>query len=330
MFRSKIFFIFLLFSAIMIFINASRPDDHNVVLPKEPLPKDKSSFAIENIRTKVFPGAKITVEKLVSEKKDFKSYLVSYTVDNLKLYALMSVPSSAKPKNGYPVVMLNHGYIPPKEYSTINSYIRVYSYFASNGFIVFKPDYRGFAGSQEGDSNILTRINYIYDVIYLLNGLNSIPEADTANIFMYGHSMGGDVTLRVLEITDKVKAATLWAPVSAMFPESTLHYFRKSSRNPDQAKILEDYINTNFTKEDLAKMSGLANTNFIKIPLILHHGTADDSVPYEWSLELLKKFKENKVNYKFYSYDGEDHNFAHKSFYVVLQRDADFFKSFLK
>ena len=304
MFYKNILKIIILFFLFIFFINAS--SDNDAYLLKDPVNVDKNSLTIEALRNKVFPDVKIIIEKFISDQKYYKSYLVSYKVDSLKLYALMNVPNSKKPERGFPVVIVNHGYIPQSSYSTINSYKLVTGYFASSDFLVLKPDYRGFAESEEGERNILSRLNYVIDVIYLLNGISSIPEADKNNIFMYGHSMGGDVTLRVLEITNKIKAATLWAPVSAMFPENAIHYFKKSDNNPDDLKKLNDILDKYFTQLDFLKMSALSNVKYIKTPLILHHGTRDESVPYNWSINLMKKFDEAKVNYKFYSYEDED------------------------
>jgi dipeptidyl aminopeptidase/acylaminoacyl peptidase len=308
-------------------INATNDADRPVL--KEPVDIDKQTLFIENMRNKIIPGNKITVVKLMETNKEYKSYLISYPVEKKILYAMMSIPASKKPVSGFPVVIVNHGYIPPGQYSTLTSYRLVTGYYASNGFLTLKPDYRGFGNSiKEDEGSFFGRIDYVYDVLYLMNATGSIPEADMNNIFMYGHSMGGDVTLRVLEMTGRVKAATLWAPVSAMFPESVLYYMRKrnSGQSADAArKILDAY----FSLTDYEKMSGLANTNYITAPLLLHHGTLDDSVPYQWSIELMKRFDHNKIAYQFYSYTGEDHNFSKGSFYKVLKKDADFFKRFL-
>lgn len=282
-------------------------------------------FTIEYLREKDFSEQSINIEKSLGKRSSFESYIISYISDGLKLYALMNIPSSKMPENGYPVVIVNHGYIPPKKYSTIDSYKLVSSYFADNGFLTLKPDYRGHDSSEEGEGIPFNRFNYTEDVINLLYATKNINKADTDNLFMLGHSMGGDITLRILEITDKVKAATLWSPVSIMFPESLLFFIRR--RGTEIAKSIELVIKSIFEDEDFPKVSAIANINYIKVPIILHHGTDDESVPYEWSLQLIDKFDEAKINYKFYTYKGEDHNFTKKSFYSVLKKDVEFFKS---
>jgi dipeptidyl aminopeptidase/acylaminoacyl peptidase len=240
---------------------------------------------------------------------------------------LLNIPKIKMPKNGYPVIIVNHGYIPPNIYSTVNSYHLITDYYAANGFLVLKPDYRGHDKSENSDEAPYDRLNYVIDVLTLLNSILSLKEADLNNIFVYGHSMGGDITLRLIEITDKVKGATLWAPVSAAFPENFLYFVRK--RDTKLADKLNEIIEYKFKKEEYGKISAIANTHYIKTPLVIHHGTLDESVPYEWSLSLTDILSRNKVNYKFYTYK-DDHNFSKGNFYIVLKKDVDFFKSLIK
>ena len=74
---------------------------------------------------------------------------LSYLSDGLRIYGLLTVPIADKPKNGWPVVIFNHGYIPPTQYRTTERYVAYVDRFAGNGYIVFKSDYRG-NGLSEG------------------------------------------------------------------------------------------------------------------------------------------------------------------------------------
>ncbi|MBN2546725.1 MAG: prolyl oligopeptidase family serine peptidase, partial [Spirochaetes bacterium] len=161
----------------------------------------------------------------------------------------------------------------------------------------------------------------------LLDTISSIKEADINNVFMYGHSMGGMVTLAVLESTNMIKAATLWSAVSEQFPESSLFFIRK--RNIVQADEMLQFYKDTFGEENFGKFSPTNYLNYIQAPLIIQHGTKDDSVPFKWSVDLAEKLKENNKYYEFYSYEGDDHNFAKGSFYKVLKKDVDFFKKYM-
>ena len=46
------------------------------------------------------------------------------------------------------MIVFNHGYIPPAEYRTTERYVAYVDGFARNGYIVFRPDYRGHDQSE--------------------------------------------------------------------------------------------------------------------------------------------------------------------------------------
>src|SRR5205814_1073917 len=79
---------------------------------------------------------------------NYRQYVASYLSDGLKIFALLTVPNGAKPASGWPVIIFNHGYIPPTVYRTTERYVAYIDAFARSGYIVFKPDYRGFGSSQ--------------------------------------------------------------------------------------------------------------------------------------------------------------------------------------
>ncbi|MCG8571777.1 MAG: prolyl oligopeptidase family serine peptidase, partial [Spirochaetes bacterium] len=110
------------------------------------------------------------------------------------------------------------------------------------------------------------------------------------------------------------------------FPESTLYFVRKRSTTI-AANMLKD-IENEYTNQDYSAFSAIEHLKYINIPIILHHGTEDDSVPYQWSLDLMAAMKKAGIKYTFHSYQ-DDHNFAKGYFYTVLARDVAFFKKFI-
>ena len=64
-------------------------------------------------------------------------------------------------------------------------------------------------------------------------------------------------------------------------------------------------------------------------PIQLHHGTADTSVPVEFSQTLEKQMKEAGKTVELYTYPGDDHNMA-SNFSVASQRSVEFFDKHLK
>src|SRR4030042_4081224 len=86
------------------------------------LTNEPNPLSIEYMRNQEYPGSDIVIEQTLPEGSNYDRYIASYKSDGLKIYALLTVPQGIKPQNGWPVVIFNHGYIPPKEYSTTAKY----------------------------------------------------------------------------------------------------------------------------------------------------------------------------------------------------------------
>ena len=194
-------------------------------------------YSINSLNKKSY-DSEIKIENEIRKTAKFISYRVSFVSDGLNQYALMNVPLGKKPDSGWPVIIVNHGYIEPSVYSTENSYINTSAYYANAGFLVVKPDYRGHDQSQGETGSIVSRIGYAIDVLNLLFGIKKLTYADPQKIYMYGHSMGGDVSLRVAEIClDCIKAVSLWAPAVTDWPESYMYFVRKDQIDPKRKEF---------------------------------------------------------------------------------------------
>lgn len=268
--------------------------------------------------------SEIVLDKKVRETDKFVSNVVSYTSEGLKLYALMNVPKGIPPQGGWPVVIVNHGYIPPEKYSTENSYINTSGYFANAGFLVLKPDYRGHDRSNGQAGTLEARIAYGIDVLNLIAGIKNLSVANSENIFMYGHSMGGDVTLRVLEVCGGcVRAATLWAPAVADWPESSLYFSRRS--DPDRLAKLQKQLSDFFNEDQYNQVSTIEQVSLVQVPIVIHHGTADESVPFAWGEHLRDVLVSQGKYVEFYDYPGDTHDIP-KNWGIALSRDIKLFR----
>lgn len=300
---------FIVFEKRDLYLESGRKKIHQIKL----FPLSISSLSHRN-----YEGGTISIEGKVDSSGLFSSYLISYPSDGLKIYALMNIPKSPKPENGYPVLIVNHGYIDPKEYNTITSYKGIADYFSSHGFLVLKPDYRG-NGKSEIDNKALMRFTYPIDVMNLITSIGNIDEANKNNISLWGHSMGGEVTLETLEIIGKnpdlsksVKAAILWAPVIdpirwfskshlSQLPEMTIRPFPYS----ETFKILGTPDQNPALWQSLSPLSYLSD---IQTPIQIDHGTSDETVPYEWSIELYNDLKTLGKKTDLNLYPDSDHN----------------------
>lgn len=276
-------------------------------------------LSITALQNRDYVGGEITTEEIVAKKSEFNSYIIYYPSDGLKLRALMNIPKDKTPDGGFPVIIINHGYINPKTYSTKDSYKQITDFFSSRGFVVLKPDYRG-NGESEPDNNF-PRFAYPVDVLNLIASVKNIKEANPNKIYLWGHSMGGEVTLKVLEIIShdphlksRIKAAVLWAPVTdtaKWFELSHVRTLPEASLTPFPYSKTYEVLGT--PEENPKLWQSLSPLNFLKditIPIQLNHATTDETVPYEWSEELNNDLLQINKNVEFISYPNDNHNIS--------------------
>src|SRR3990167_9704794 len=152
-------------------------------------------LSIEYMQQQSYPGSDITIEQTLPAGSNYNQYIASYKSDGLKIYVLLTVPQGAKPKNGWPVIIFNHGFIPPEQYRTTERYVAYVDAFARNGYIVFKSDYRGHGNSEGKAEGGYGSNAYTIDVLNALSSMKKYKDTDPNRIGMWGHSMGGGITL---------------------------------------------------------------------------------------------------------------------------------------
>jgi len=275
-------------------------------------------YSITALSNRSYKKSDIKIEQQVTTSGNFSSFIISFTSDGLKEYALMNIPNTQKPSNGFPVLMLDHGYIQPNTYDTVNSYKSESDYFANQGFLVLKPDYRG-NGNSEVTDQALMRFAYPIDVLTLVSSLSNISQANQNQVFLWSHSMGGEVTLEVLEasaknkdFTGKIKGAIFWAPVTdpvKWFSQSHLPALPEANITPYPYTQTFQILGTPDKNPQLwQSLSPLNYLKSINVPILLQHGTADITVPYSWSVELNNDLLKLKKIVSFISYPNDTHN----------------------
>lgn len=158
-------------------------------------------LTIEALKNGSYPGSEITIEEKLSPGSNYQRYLTSYRSEGLKIYALLTIPNGETPENGWPAIVFNHGYIPPQQYRTTERYIAYTDAFSRNGYILFRPDYRGHGNSEGQASGGYGSTGYTVDVLNAFASLKKLPDptangtsdtiVDISKMGMWGHSMGG-------------------------------------------------------------------------------------------------------------------------------------------
>jgi dipeptidyl aminopeptidase/acylaminoacyl peptidase len=289
---------------------------------------------IEAMRAQDYPGSDIVIEATLDPGDTYNRYYVSYLSEGLKIYALMTVPDGPKPPTGWPVVIFNHGYIPPQEYRTTERYIAYVDQIARNGYIVFRADYRGHDRSEGMAGGAYTTPNYTVDVLNAVASVKRYPEADPNRIGMWGHSMGGYITLRAMVLSKDIKAGVIWAGVVAPYPDLFTRWNPGGRYTPAAPgsfvySLEQEFGSVESNPGFWNSISANAYLHDLNGPIQLHHGTADSEVPLEFSEMLYNEMLQANQTVEFYIYEGDNHNISN-DFTQAMNRTIEFFDRYLK
>ena len=298
-------------------------------------------LTIQSIREQSYPGSPIVIEETLSPGSNYSRYYVSYMSEGLRIYALLTVPAGEKHETGWPVVVFNHGYIPPDVYRTTERYIAYVDGFARNGYIVLRSDYRGHDNSEGVASGAYSSPAYTVDVLNAVTSIAAYPDADPERIGMWGHSLGGSITLQIMVATQDIKAGVIWAGMVGSYPDINDWWRQRLGTGPTPTPradgrvqcgvwgLLSAYGTPEENPEFWASISATSFLAEISGPIQLHHGTADASVPYEWSENLYADLQDEGKVSEFYGYPGDNHNLS-LNFGSAMTRSIAFFDQYLK
>lgn len=294
-----------------------------------------SPLSIANERARSYPGSALTVRQTLRAGSNYTRQVVSYQSDGLRIDALLTVPTGTPPKGGWPTVVFNHGYVPPSEYRTTERYVAYQDAFARAGFVTLKSDYRGHGSSQGEAVGGYYDPGYTTDVLNAAASLRADKRVNAARLGLWGHSMGGHLTLRAAVVKpDWFKAAVIWAGVVAPYDLMMTGWKRGPGAEviPNQlvhrrAELLTRYGTLKQNPQFWRDVSPDSYLSSLKgIPFQLHQGTADVEVPVTFHQALEKGLAAAGVKYTAYVYPGDDHNLS-RNLGTALSRSVAFFKA---
>ncbi|HYK55336.1 MAG TPA: prolyl oligopeptidase family serine peptidase, partial [Flavisolibacter sp.] len=263
--------------------------------------------------TKDKKGVTAVQNKVVNENAKLKAVLDQYDlgtagfirVPNSKgdtLNGWMLKPSNFDAGKKYPVLFCNYG--GPGSQQVTNRFGAVsmwHQMLAENGFIVVSIDNTGtgLRGEEFKKKTYLQLGKYeIEDQIDAAKYLGSLPYIDKNRIGHWGWSYGGFMSsLAITKGADVFKAAVAVAPVTSWrFYDNiyTERYMRTPQENP---KGYDDNSPINFTDK-------------IKGKYLLIHGTADDNVHFQNSVEMVKALVKSNIDFESAYYPNKNHGIS--------------------
>ena len=287
------------------------------------------------MRAGSYPGGEIVIESEFERGTNYRRHYAHYPSEGLKIYALLTVPDGDPPEGGWPALVFNHGYIPPESYRPTEGYAGYMERLARAGYVVFRIDYRGHDRSEGEARGAYSDPGYTVDVLNAVASLRQYPSVNPDKIGMFGHSMGGFLTLRAMVLSPDIRAGVIWGGVVVSHTEILYNWRRGPTFAPPpggtswRTSWIELYGAPEENPEFWASVSTNSYLEGLSAPLQLHHGTADEDVPVEFSIRLAEQVRLAGGNVELYTYEGDNHHLGN-SFRYAMDRTIAFFDRFLK
>jgi dipeptidyl-peptidase-4 len=252
-------------------------------------------------------------EKTVNESNKLKTKLDEYAIGKAEfirvpnskgdtLNGWMLKPADFEPNKKYPVLFCNYG--GPGSQQVANRFGAVsmwHQLLAERGFIIVSVDNTGtgFRGEEFKKKTYLQLGKYeIEDQIDAAKYLGTMPFVDKNNIGHWGWSYGGFMSaLAITKGNEQFSAAVSVAPVTNWRFYDNIYTERYMRTPQENAKGYDDNSPINFTDK-------------IKGKYLLIHGTADDNVHFQNSVQMIKALVKSNIDFESAYYPDKNHGIS--------------------
>jgi dipeptidyl aminopeptidase/acylaminoacyl peptidase len=278
---------------------------YGLALPASSDSSDEDGAILER-KTYVFPAfenakgmakryPKEVYDRAINDPK-FIMEKLTYSSQKLKVIAYLYKPKDLQGQK-YPAIIYNRG-----------SYIRgdigyelapFLHRLAREGFVIVVPMYRGSDGSGGRDEMGGDDVNDLLNVLPLAKSLGFV---DINNLFMYGESRGGMMTLQAIKYGFPLKAAATFGAftdLDALMKQDPALY------EPLKKMIWPDFDARR--EEILEKRSVIRWADKINVPLLIMHGGNDQDVSPVQALNFAQELQRLGKSYELLIYAGDNH-----------------------
>lgn len=278
--------------------------------PGPALPEVQNRVSLPALMSSEYDGRRLRLRQVLARTSDYTRHAVTYRSGGLTITGIMNVPRGSGP---FPVVVLLHGYIDPDIYVTGQGLMREQDYLARSGYAVLHVDYRNHAGSDDDPAaDRRLRLGYTEDAVNAVLAVrrSTLPFLDGERVALLGRSMGGGVLYNALVAQPGlVDAAVAFAPVSSLTAQNFNRWIR-DDRSELAARIIDRHGAPEDNPDFWRQASPRPYFDRVTEPLLIHHGTSDDSTPFRWSRATVAALERAGVDVRFRVYEGEEHAFG--------------------
>ena len=173
---------------------------------------------------------------------------------------------------------------------------------ARKGFAIFTLDNRG---TPNRDRKFMTAVRHQYGAVELKDQLTALdqllaqyPQLDANRVAIWGWSNGGSMTLYAMTHSDRFKAGVSVSPVVDWHNYDSIYTERNNG-------LPTDKDTTSYVDMDLPKVAGKLHGS-----LLLAHGTSDDNVHFQNSIQMVDAFIQAGKQFQFMAYPNKTHSIA--------------------
>ena len=240
--------------------------------------------------------------------------LVRYRArDGLSIPAHLTLPRGLEEKKLPLVVVIHGGPYVNRAHFGYDAYAQ---FFASRGYAVLEPDYRGTQGYGDAFYKAGWRqwgLAMQDDVTDGVKWLIDSGKVDADRVCLFGGSYGGYATLWGLEKEPQMfRCGVAFVAVSdlEMMFDVGWSDFMRSERGGDTTRTLVRWIgDPDKDREKMRAVSPLYHADRIQAPLLLAYGAADDRVPLVHGTRMRAALDKYNKPYEWVVYDDEGHGF---------------------
>jgi dipeptidyl-peptidase-4 len=226
--------------------------------------------------------------------------------DGTILYGELLLPPDSKPDSKIPLIVNIYG--GPAAQLVRNSWIEdwtgssglFHQILAQRGFAIFTLDNRG---TPARDRKFMTAIRHQYGAIELKDQLTALdqlfaqyPQLDRTRVGIWGWSNGASMTLYAMTHSNMFKAGAAVAPVTDWRNYDSIYTERNNG-------LPSDKDTTSYADMNLPKVA-----DNLQGSLLLAHGTGDDNVHFQNSIQMVDALIKAGKQFQFMVYPNKTHS----------------------